>query len=53
MNRPIEVERANLLANVELFADIDRVTLAKLAAHLRPIALASGEVLFALCPPGL
>ena len=52
MNRPVDVERANLLANVELFAEIDRVTLAKLAAHLRPVVLAGGEVLFREGDPG-
>jgi DASS family divalent anion:Na+ symporter len=47
-----EIERATLLSQVELFADVERVALAKLAAHLRPVALAAGEVLFREGDPG-
>ena len=37
-------EYAELLASVELFAGLDRVTLAKLAAHLEPTPVADGAV---------
>lgn len=47
-----DAERAELLSRIELFADIDRVALAKLAAHLRPVALAAGDVLFREGDPG-
>jgi hypothetical protein len=38
-------EHAELLSQVELFRGLDRVTLAKLAAHLEPLALGAGEVM--------
>jgi divalent anion:Na+ symporter, DASS family len=45
-------ERADLLARVELFAGLSRLALAKLAAHLVPVALANGEELFRQGDPG-
>jgi len=39
-------EHAQLLARVDLFAGLSRLTLAKLAAHLVPVDLAAGEELF-------
>jgi CRP/FNR family transcriptional regulator, cyclic AMP receptor protein len=39
-------EHAQLLGQVELFRGLDRVTLAKLAAHLEPIVVRSGEIVF-------
>jgi CRP-like cAMP-binding protein len=38
-------EHAELLSEVELFRGLDRITLAKLAAHLVPLALTAGEIL--------
>src|SRR5450631_410908 len=38
-------EHAELLSEVELFRGLDRITLAKLAAHLEPLALTAGEIL--------
>lgn len=46
MNRAVDVEYADLLAHIDLFAGMDRVTLAKLAAHLQSVVLHSGETLF-------
>ena len=43
---------AELLAHVELFAGLSRLTLAKLAAHLVPVDLAAGEELFGQGDPG-
>jgi hypothetical protein len=40
-------EHAELLSQVELFRGLDRVTLAKLVAHLEPLALSAGDILFA------
>ena len=45
-------EHADLLARVELFAGLKRVTLAKLAAHLVPVPLTSGTELFRQGDPG-
>ena len=45
-------EHAALLARVDLFASLGRVTLAKLAAHLVPVGLASGAELFHQGDPG-
>jgi hypothetical protein len=45
-------DHAALLARVELFAGLSRVTLAKLAAHLVPIRLTSGTELFRQGDPG-
>lgn len=52
MTRAVEAEHADLLAGVDLFADIERVTLAKLAAHLQSVPLESGQVLFREGDPG-
>ena len=38
-------EYARLLRNVDLFAGLDRVTLAKLAAHLQPLFYAAGSTI--------
>src|SRR5262249_40597295 len=43
---------AALLARVDLFAGLNRLTLAKLAAHLVPVELAAGERLFRQGEPG-
>jgi di/tricarboxylate transporter len=43
---------AELLARVELFSGLSRVTLAKLAAHLVPVSLAGGSELFHQGAPG-
>ena len=45
-------EHAELLAHVELFSGLSRVTLAKLAAHLVPVNLAGGAELFHQGEPG-
>lgn len=45
-------EHAALLARVELFAGLSRMTLAKLAAHLVPVRLAGGDDLFQQGDPG-
>src|ERR1051325_4727149 len=37
---------ARLLRQVDLFSGLDRVTLAKLAAHLQPLFFKSGSVIF-------
>lgn len=39
-------EYARLLRQVDLFAGLDRVTLAKLAAHLHPLSYKAGSVIF-------
>jgi len=52
MSESPRVEHADLLARVELFAGLDRVTLAKLAAHLVPVPLTSGRELFRQGDPG-
>jgi di/tricarboxylate transporter len=39
-------EHAELLSQVELFRGLDRVTLAKLAAHLEPLPVRAGEIVF-------
>ncbi len=46
------VEHADLLARVELFAGLDRVSLAKLSAHLIPVPLSRGTELFRQGDPG-
>src|SRR5215471_13587255 len=38
-------ERATFLRQVEMFAGLDRITLAKLAAHLEPVPVADGAEL--------
>jgi di/tricarboxylate transporter len=45
-------EHAALLARVDLFAGLSRLTLAKLAAHLVPVELAAGAELFRQGAPG-
>src|SRR6185295_5460579 len=45
-------EHAELLSRIELFCGLDRVALAKLAAHLEPLQVAAGEVLFRQGDPG-
>lgn len=52
MTRSLDVEHAALLAGVELFAGLDRVMLAKLAAHLQSVPLKAGAVLFHEGDPG-
>jgi CRP-like cAMP-binding protein len=52
MNESLIAEHAALLARVDLFAGLARVTLAKLAAHLVPVRLASGAELFRQGEPG-
>src|SRR5262249_51102774 len=39
------VERAAFLCQVEMFAGLDRITLAKVAAHLDPVTVADGAEL--------
>ena len=51
-NESLIAEHAALLARVDLFAGLTRVTLAKLAAHLVPVRLASGAELFRQGEPG-
>src|SRR5437660_830214 len=45
MQEAASLETAELLSRVELFAGLDRVQLAQLAAHVDAIALADGAVL--------
>ena len=42
----LDLEHADLLAKVKLFAGLDRVTLAKLAAHLESVPVPGGTELF-------
>jgi Cyclic nucleotide-binding domain len=51
-NESLIAEHAALLARVDLFAGLARVTLAKLAAHLVPVRLASGDEVFRQGEPG-
>ncbi len=46
MSRTHDAQHADLLRRVGLFAGLDRVTLAKLAAHLEPIPVEHGTVVF-------
>lgn len=46
MRQRPNLEHAALLARVELFTGLDRVTLAKLAAYLEPVAVGDGATLF-------
>jgi len=46
MTAPAGLDYADLLARVDLFSELDRVTLAKLAARLHPIAVPAGATLF-------
>lgn len=52
MSRTVGPEHAELLGRVDLFAGVDRVTLAKLAAHLHSVPLTSGAVVFREGDPG-
>jgi anion transporter len=51
-SRSLDLEHADLLAKVKLFAGMDRVTLAKLAAHLESLSVPSGTDLFRQGDPG-
>jgi CRP-like cAMP-binding protein len=46
------LEYAEVLASVDLFAGLDRVTLAKLAAHLEPVPVDPGAAVFRQGDPG-
>ena len=46
------LDYARLLGRVDLFAGLDRVTLAKLAAHLEPRSYSSHEIIFRQAQPG-
>src|SRR2546423_1683356 len=43
---------ARLLGRVDLFAGLERVTLAKLAGHLEPRSYKSNEIIFRQAEPG-
>src|SRR6187200_1625177 len=43
---------AHLLGQVDLFLGLERVTLAKLAAHLEPLFYPSGSIIFRQAEPG-
>src|SRR5215204_2752707 len=43
---------ARLLGRIDLFAGLERVTLAKLAAHLEPCSYKSQEIIFRQAQPG-
>jgi anion transporter len=45
-SRSLDLEHADLLSKVKLFAGLDRVTLAKLAAQLESVSVSSGTELF-------
>jgi len=51
-SQSLNLEHADLLAKVKLFAGMDRVTLAKLAAHLESLSVPSGTELFRQGDPG-
>jgi len=51
-SQSLDLDHANLLAKIKLFAGIDRVTLAKLAAHLESLSVPSGTDLFRQGDPG-
>ena len=51
-SQSLNLEHADLLAKVKLFAGVDRVTLAKLAAHLESLSVTSGTELFRQGDPG-
>jgi anion transporter len=46
------LDYARLLGRVDLFAGLDRVTLAKLAAHLEPRSYSAQEIIFRQAQPG-
>ena len=52
MSAALGGEHAELLSRLELFRGLDRVTLAKLAAHLEPVVVAAVEVLCRQGDPG-
>src|SRR5712691_9092517 len=43
---------ARLLGQVDLFAGLEKVTLAKLAAHLQPLSYKSDSIIFRQADPG-
>ena len=43
---------ARLLGQVDLFAGLDKVTLAKLAAYLQPLSYQAGAIIFHQAEPG-
>ena len=45
-SQSLDLDHADLLAKIKLFAGIDRVTLAKLAAHLESLSVPNGTELF-------
>jgi len=51
-SQSLDLEHADLLAKVKLFAGMDRVTLAKLAAHLESLSVTGGTELFRQGDPG-
>jgi len=50
--QPLDLEHADLLAKVKLFAGVDRVTLAKLAARLESLSVPRGTDVFRQGDPG-
>ncbi len=52
MSQLLTLSYTDLLSRVELFEGIDRITLAKLAAHLEIVPVTSGEVIFREGDPG-
>jgi CRP-like cAMP-binding protein len=50
LNRPLGYAR--LLSQVDLFAGLERVTLAKLAAHLQPQSYKARDIIFRQGDPG-
>jgi anion transporter len=51
-SQSLDLDHADLLAKIKLFAGIERVTLAKLAAHLESLSVARGAELFRQGDPG-
>src|ERR1700674_2308112 len=49
---PISIRYARLLGRIDLFAGLERVALAKLAAHLEPRSHPAHEVIFRQGEPG-
>jgi hypothetical protein len=50
-SQSLDLEHADLLAKARLFAGLDRVTLAKLAARLESVSVPGGAELFRLGDP--
>ena len=46
-----QLDYARLLGQVDLFKGLERVTLAKLAAHLEPLSYPSGTIIFHQAEP--